>query len=82
MGCWTRFAARIEQDAPQLVDSIALLYARTFTQSELDGLVAFYESLVGRRFRAVQPTLVTESAAIGQRWGTKIGAEVGASLAP
>lgn len=79
---WTRFEARIEREAPQLVDSIALLYAHTFTQGELEALVAFYASPVGRRFRAVQPTLVSESSAIGQRWGSKIGAEVGASLEP
>jgi hypothetical protein len=47
----TRFEARISQDAPHLVDSIAL-----------------------------QPSLITESAAIGQRWGMRIGAEIGASL--
>ena len=79
---WTRFEARITQDAPQLVDSIALVYARNFTERELNDLVAFYHSPTGRRFRELQPALVTESAAIGQRWGMRIGAEIGASLRP
>jgi len=77
---WTRFEARITQDAPHLVDSIAVLYAKRFTQEELQGILAFYQSPVGRRVRELQPGLVTESSAIGQRWGMRLGAEIGASL--
>ena len=79
---WTQFEARIVKDVPQLVDSIAVVYARNFTLQELDALTAFYQGPVGRRLRAVQPTLITESSAIGQRWGMRIGAEIGASLRP
>ena len=79
---WTQFEARIVRDVPQLVDSIAVLYARSFTLKELDALTAFYQGPIGQRLRAVQPTLITESSAIGQRWGMRIGAEIGASLRP
>jgi hypothetical protein len=77
---WTQFEARIVQAVPELVDSIAVVYAHGFTLKELDALTAFYQSPVGRRLRALQPTLITESSAIGQRWGMRIGAEIGASL--
>lgn len=77
---WTRFESRIVQDMPQLLDSIAVLYAAKFTQQELSGLLTFYQSPTGRRLRTLQPSLVTESSAIGQRWGMRIGAEIGASL--
>ncbi len=77
---WTRFEARLVDELPQLIDSIAVLYAAKFTQQELDGLLAFYQSPTGRRLRELQPVLVTESSAIGQRWGMRIGAEIGASL--
>ena len=77
---WTRFEARITSDVPQLVDSIAVLYAKRFSQDELQGILAFYQSAVGRRVRELQPSLVTESSAIGQRWGMRIGAEIGAAL--
>jgi uncharacterized protein len=78
---WTRFEARLMQDLPQLVDSIAVLYASRFTQQELQGLLAFHRSPLGQRVRTLQPTLVSESTAMGQRWGARIGAEIGASLA-
>jgi len=77
---WTRFEARLTETLPQLIDSIAGLYAAKLTQPELDALLAFYTSPIGRRFRELQPMLVTESTAIGQRWGMRIGAEIGASL--
>lgn len=77
---WTRFEARIGQEAPHLADSIAVLYARSFTLPELEALLAFYRSPVGQRLRALQPSIVTESAAIGQRWGARIGAEIAAAL--
>jgi hypothetical protein len=77
---WTRFQARLVDQVPQLIDSIAVLYAAKFTQQELDALLEFYRSSTGRRLRELQPVLVTESSAIGQRWGMRIGAEIGASL--
>lgn len=77
---WTRFEARVTQDAPLLADSIALLYARTFTLAELEAFVAFYQSPAGQRLRQMQPVLIGESSQIGQRWGMRIGAEIGTAL--
>ncbi len=77
---WPRFEAQIIRRAPELVDSIAVLYARKFSVAELDGMTAFYNSVVGKRLRDLQPELVTESSQIGQRWGARIGAAVGSAL--
>lgn len=77
---WTRFEARVIQDAPQLLDSIAVVYARSFSLEDLKALTTFYRSPLGQRLKELQPLLVGEGAAIGQRWGARIGQEVGASL--
>jgi uncharacterized protein len=77
---WTRFEARIVQDAPQLVDSIAVIYARSFSVEDLQALVAFYTSPTGQRLKNLQPALVSQSTQVGQRWGARIAADVGASL--
>lgn len=79
---WTRFESRMVSDAPQLLDSIAALYARTFNQTELAALSEFYRSPAGQKLRHVQPTLLAESTAMGQRWGARLGAEIAASLSP
>lgn len=79
---WTRFEQRLVVEAPAFLDSIAVVYAGAFTLQELQQLIAFYESPIGRRLRAVQPDLVAQSSQIGQRWGARLGASIAAGLEP
>jgi hypothetical protein len=79
---WVRIEQRLVQDAPQLADSVAVVYATTFTRGELESLTAFYRSPTGQRLRQLQPQIIAQASAIGQRWGMRIGAEIGASLKP
>jgi len=78
---WDAFLARARRDVRQLVDSMVPIYASHFSQAELEELVRFYETPVGRRLNEVQPLIVQESMEAGQRWGATIGREVGESLA-
>ncbi len=64
----------------ELIDQIAVLYAKRFSDEDLAGLITFYKSPVGRRFVAEQPELLKESMATGQAWGQRIGAEIDASM--
>jgi hypothetical protein len=57
------------------------LYARAFQISELEDLLRFYNSPVGRRLLEVQPALTRESAQAGQAWAARISAEVRQQLA-
>jgi hypothetical protein len=77
---WVRFEKRILGDAPQLGDSIAVIYARSFSLKELQELNAFYRSAVGRRLVEVQPQLIADGAAVGQRWGARLGEEIANEL--
>lgn len=77
---WTRFEDRMVKGAPQLSDSIAIIYARTFSLKELQELNTFYRSAVGRRLVQVQPHLIAEGAAVGQRWGARLGEEIANEL--
>jgi len=78
---WDAFLAHARRDMPQLVDSLVPVYAAHFTRAELDQLVQFYESPIGRRLAQMQPLVTQESMQAGQRWGQRIGAAVGDSLA-
>jgi uncharacterized protein len=46
------------------------LYAKYFTHEEVRGLLAFYQTDVGKKAIKVLPALVQEGAAIGQEWAT------------
>jgi len=78
---WDGFLAHARRDIPQLVDSLIPIYAGHFTKAELDQLVRFYESPIGRRLAEQQPLILQESVQVGQRWGSAIGRQVGDSLA-
>lgn len=77
---WDAFAARLKHDMPQLIDSLMPIYASRFTQAELDGLVKFYSSPLGKHLTDVQPAMMAESQEVGQRWGMAIGRQIGDSL--
>ena len=77
---WDAFLARARRSLPQLVDAIVPVYASHFSQAELEQLVRFYESPLGKHLSEVQPLILQESMQAGQTWGAAIGREVGESL--
>jgi len=78
---WDAFMAHARRDVAQLVDSLVPIYAAHFTLAQLQELVRFYESPLGKRLAEVQPLIAQESMQVGQRWGAQLGALVGDSLA-
>jgi hypothetical protein len=64
----------------ELLDQVAALYAAELTLDELNGVIAFYKSAVGMKFAAVQPGVIRQSMALGQRWGRQIGSELDAEV--
>ncbi|PYP76530.1 MAG: hypothetical protein DMD35_18380 [Gemmatimonadetes bacterium] len=78
---WDRFLEQARARRGELEDGYVALYDRNFTAAELRAMIAFYESPIGKRFVEVQPVLLREGMAMGQEWGTRIGSDVGRTLA-
>jgi len=78
---WDEFMARARRDMPTLVDAMLPIYDKHFTKAQLEQLVAFYESPVGKHLARVQPEITVQSMQAGQQWGARIGTEVGQDLA-
>ena len=78
---WDRFLTAARERKGEFLDSMIPLYNRTFTEAELKGLLQFYQSPLGQRLLQVQPDLIRESMQMGQRWGYRLGAEIGRQLA-
>ena len=77
---WDAFLAHARRDTTQLVNLLVPIYAAHLTRAELDELVRFYSSPVGRRLSAAQPAITQESIQAGQMWGAAIGKQVADSL--
>ncbi len=73
---WDSMLVQFRRRAPEVVDSMALLYADRFTPAQLNDLLAFYQSPTGQRFGAVQAELSLVMAAVGRRWGARVAADV------
>lgn len=48
------------------------LHAKYFSQEDVRGLLAFYETELGRKMIAVMPALMQESAQVGQAWAEEM----------
>jgi len=73
---WERFLAQTRLHREEFVATLVSIYARTFEVSELEELLRFYNSPVGRRLLDVQPGLTKESVQAGQAWAARISADV------
>ena len=78
---WDRFLVQARARRGEFIDSMVPLYSRTFELTELKALLQFYQSPLGHRLLEIQPGLTRESMQLGQRWGARLGAEVGQQLA-
>ena len=62
------------------VEMLIPIYHKRFTLSDLQGIIKFYESPVGKKMAAEQPLIASESMAVGQQWGVKIATKVEEAL--
>lgn len=74
---WDEFAAEMNKDAiTQLVNMISPIYQKHLTEADLHGVIAFYETPVGKKFAEKTPLITQESMLAGQEWGKQIGLRV------
>lgn len=74
---WDEFAAELNKDAiGQLINMILPVYQKHLTEADLKGIIAFYETPVGKKYAEKTPLITQESMLAGQEWGKKIGEKV------
>lgn len=64
---WNNFLD--EQGMQELSEKMIPIYQRHFTAEEIDGLLKFYRSPLGRKVVAEMPATMAEGMQIGQQWG-------------
>lgn len=74
---WDEFSAEVNKDAfTQLVNMILPIYQKHLTEADLLGVIAFYETPLGKKFAEKTPLISQESMLAGQEWGKEIGQKV------
>jgi len=64
----------------EIVDLLIPQYTRNFSAAELQQLIDFYKTPVGKKFIAKLPEITQESLKVGQDWGRKKAEEIIAKL--
>jgi len=67
----TKFAAALG-DRDGLLSRVVPIYAKYYTREDIQALIAFYQSDVGRKAIAIMPAVFQESMTIGQQWATEV----------
>jgi len=49
------------------------LYAQEFTENEIDGLLEFYKTDLGKKLSVKQNLISQKAMMVGQSWGMKVG---------
>lgn len=71
---------RKEIDPSDLVDMIVPIYGKYLAENDIDALIEFYKSPVGRKLTSVQPQIMRESVAAGQKWGQQLATKIVAEM--
>jgi len=70
-------AREFGEGMPALIDQIAQVYARVFSEEEVAALVAFQQSPAGRKLQQATPQLQREMAATAMEWGRGVAEKSG-----
>lgn len=59
-----------------LIDMLVPVYQKQLTVDDLDALIAFYNTPIGKKYASKIPDITMETMTISQQWGMQIGQEI------
>jgi hypothetical protein len=65
-----------EFDAKSMIDLVVPIYDKHLTHDDVKGLIAFYQSPLGRKMTSVMPQIAQESMQVGQQWGMQVAQRI------
>ncbi len=78
---WKEFEAEFQKTSmDELVVMLAPAYQKHLTQNDLQELIKFYKTPIGKKFAEKTPLLTREAMQVGQQWGMKIGQNFAAKM--
>jgi len=75
---WDRVAEEV--DPNELVELCIPAYEKHLSHEDIKGLIAFYETPLGRKLVETQPAIMQECMVAGQQWGMQLGQKIAEEL--
>jgi hypothetical protein len=75
---WDEFAKELK--AEDLITLIIPVYDKYYTEEDIDQLIVFYNSPIGKKVTETLPAISQESMIAGQAWGKQLAEKVLAKL--
>lgn len=66
------FKKELEASVEDLYAKLAVVYMDSYTEKEVDEILAFYATPIGKKMIAETPKLTKKGMEIGQAWGMKL----------
>lgn len=66
----------LQEEIEAFYEMVYSIYHEYFTLNELNGLISFYETPLGRKVITTLPAITQESMLAGQQWGATLGPKV------
>jgi hypothetical protein len=71
---WSQILKKINTES--LIDLILPIYEKHFTEEDIDQMIVFYNSPVGKKFISCMPQITQEAMTAGMQWGQQLGEQV------
>ena len=65
-----------EADMSQLMDHIIPIYAEQFTDDDIQQMLAFYQTPIGKKMIEKMPIILQQSMQLGGQWGKQLSEKV------
>ncbi len=75
---WDEFKAEISSD--ELIQEIAVVYSKYYSEEEMLDLIQFYSSPIGQKTLEITPALTGETMQIGQKHGMQVVQKINEKL--
>ena len=71
---WDRLLKEAKPE--QMIEMLVPIYDKYYTEQDLDELLVFYKTPLGKKLLDVGPKVMMESVLAGQEWGQKLGRQI------
>jgi uncharacterized protein len=71
---WDRLLKEAKPE--QMIEMLVPIYDKYYTEPDLDELLVFYKTPLGKKLLDVGPKVMMESVLAGQEWGQKLGRQI------